>query len=92
VIGIRLGHQRFAPIDYLLRRAPTFLLINDYATDQPTRLRQDPAWEQRGYVWVEAEVLPAVHQAPTSFYHYFLVRRERAVELQGQPHLRVAGY
>ena len=92
IIGSRPGHQRFAPLDYLLRRAPTFLLIGDYATDDPTRFRQDPAWMQRGYVWVEAQILPAIHGAPTAFYHYVLVRKDRAAELVSQPHARVAGH
>lgn len=90
VIGARPGHQRFAPIDYLLRRAPTFLLVNDYATSDPARFRQDPAWEQRGYVWIEAQITPAAHGAPSEFYHYFLVRKERAVTLVGAGMTRVA--
>ncbi len=90
VIGARPGHQRFAPIDYLLRRAPTFLLINDYTTSDPARFRQDPAWEQRGYVWIEAHITPAEHASPSAFYHYFLVRQERAATIVGAGMTRVA--
>jgi hypothetical protein len=90
VIGARPGHQRFATIEYLLRRAPTFLLINDYALDEPARFRRDPAWDQRGYVWVEAQVDRERYQAPATFYHYLLVRRDRAMELVGNSRVRVA--
>jgi len=90
IIGARPGHQRFATIEYLLRRAPTFLLINDYALDEPARFRYEPVWDQRGYVWVEAYVERGHDQAPTSFYHYLLVRRDRAAELVGAPNTRVA--
>jgi arabinofuranosyltransferase len=90
VIGVRPGHQRFAPLEYLLQRSPTFLLINDYATEHPTRFKSDPVWEQRGYVWVEAHVRQHEHGAPSSFYHYLLVRSDRASELQNRPLVRVA--
>jgi arabinofuranosyltransferase len=90
VIGSRPGHQRFAPIDYLLRRAPTFLLVNDYAADDPESFRREPSWEQLGYLWVEAEIRPDIHRAPSAFFHYMLVRRDRATELRGHPWTRVA--
>jgi hypothetical protein len=90
VIGSRPGHQRFASIEYLLRRAPTFLLVNDYATDDPESFRREPSWEQLGYLWVEAEIRPDIHRAPSAFFHYMLVRRDRATELRGHPWTRVA--
>jgi arabinofuranosyltransferase len=90
IIGSRPGHQRFATIDYLLRRSPTFLLISDYATDRPTQFKRDPVWEERGYLWVEAHVLPSVHQAEKEFFHYLLVKHDRAATLRDDPTARVA--
>lgn len=90
IIGSRPGHQRFATTDYLIERAPTFLLIEDYATDHPTPMTHSAFWEQHGYVRIEAEVRTLEHGAPRPFFHYMLAKGERAAQLQKQPLVRVA--
>ena len=81
IVGNRPGHQRFAPESYILSKQPVFLLIgSDYSSDEPRPLRHDRRWEQRGYVWVEARIDAARFGAPSSFYHYLLMRRDRAQE------------
>lgn len=92
VVGDRPGHQRFAPLDYILSKEPVFLLIgNDYVLESPApSLRRDPVWERRGYVWAEATLLREAHGAPGRVHHYFLLRRDRAEALRGRPHLRTA--
>lgn len=79
IVGNRPGHQRFAPISYVLSKQPVFLLIgNDYTSDTPRPLRSELRWEQRGYIWVEARVEAAEFGAPADYYHYFLMRADRA--------------
>jgi hypothetical protein len=79
IVGQRPGHQRFAPESYILSKRPVFLLIgNDYSSDAPRPLRRDRKWESRGYVWAEARIDAARYGAPSSFHHYFLMRRDRA--------------
>ncbi|MCS6799109.1 MAG: hypothetical protein NZ898_11375 [Myxococcota bacterium] len=92
VVSDRPGHQRFAPLDYILSRRPVFLLIgNDYATDTQQRtLPRDPIWEARGYVWAEATVDVETFGAPSRYYHYFLLRRDRAEQLRGRALVRTA--
>ncbi|MCA9530760.1 MAG: hypothetical protein KC543_11540, partial [Myxococcales bacterium] len=91
VVGDRPGHQRFAPLPYILARRPVFLLIgNDYTSDRPLPLRRDPVWRARGYVWARAHVTTALG-APEPFFHYFLLRRDRAAAWRGRPGLAVAG-
>ncbi len=87
LLGVRPGHQRFAPMRYLVGRQPTFLLVGDYASSRPRELRLDATF---GYVWVEARVSRAKHQAPVDFFHYFLMRRDRALTLRGSPDFRMA--
>jgi hypothetical protein len=79
IVGQRPGHQRFAPESYILSKRPVFLLIgNDYSSDAPRPLRRDLKWESRGYVWAEARIDAARYGAPSTFLHYFLMRRDRA--------------
>jgi hypothetical protein len=92
IVGNRPGHQRFAPLPYILSKSPVFLFIgNDYARDvrEPV-LRRDPAWERRGYVWAEATIDAETFGAPTTFYQYFLLRRDRAEALRGRALVRTA--
>jgi len=85
VIGNRPGHQRFATMDYLLAAQPTFLFLNPELTPlTPTRLRTDRYWSSRGYVPIEIRVDAARCGCPETFYHQFLVRRERANRLRGR--------
>ena len=53
-------------------------------------LRRDPTWERRGYVWAEATIDAETFGAPTTFYQYFLLRRDRAEALRGRAFVRTA--
>ena len=89
IVGNRPGHQRFAPESYILSKHPAFLLIgNDYTSDQPRPLRRDRKWEQRGYVWAEARIDADHFGAPSPFYHYLLMRLDRAQQHAGSAWLR----
>lgn len=92
VIGSRPGHQRLAPVEYLLRQRPTFLLIGDYTSDKSRAFRRLPTWASPRYTWVEAHLTPSAHRAPTEIYHYFLTERVRAEGLRGTPDVRVSEY
>lgn len=101
IIGNRPGHQRFATMDYLLARGPTFIFLNPESTPLGSeRLRYDRYWSSRGYLPIEirvdrelcgesarvrggqrSEVFGACAE---TFYHQFLVRRERADSLRGR--------
>jgi hypothetical protein len=90
IVGDRPGHQRFAPTWYILSKKPAFLLIgNDRSSDTPLPLRNDARWTGRGYVWVEARIDAVSFGAPRSFYHYLLMRRDRALERGASPWLRM---
>jgi hypothetical protein len=92
IVGNRPGHQRFAPESYILSKRPVFLLIgNDYSSDTPRTLRRDRKWEQRGYVWAEARVDADRFGAPATFYHYLIMRRDRAEQHASSKWLRFAG-
>jgi len=89
IVSNRPGHQRFAPRSYILKHKPAFLLIgNDYTRDTPVPLKRDRGWEAQGYVWAEAHVDAQRYGAPTSYFHYFLLRRDRASERASSPYLR----
>ena len=91
VIGTRPGHQRFAPHGYLLERRPTFLFLNPEAFfTSPRPLGPDPRWNPLGWVWAEVILDPQRHGIPEPLRLPFLLRRERAEELQGHPAIRVA--
>lgn len=91
VVGSRPGHQRVAPLGYLLERAPTFLFYSDaFLTERPVTPRRDPAWEQRGYVWVEARIDPERYGSPDAYYFHFTMRKERADQLRADPYAAVA--
>jgi len=88
IVSNRPGHQRFAPREYILKHKPAFLLIgNDYTRDQPQALRRDRAWEEQGYTWAEAKVTTELG-APSTYYHYFLMRLDRARQHAGSELLR----
>jgi hypothetical protein len=88
-VSNRPGHQRFAPRSYILSKEPVFLLIgNDYTREQPERVKRDGTWERLGYTWAEAKVDVREHNAPATYYHYFLMRLDRAKERAGSPWLR----
>ena len=91
VVGTRPGHQRFAPIDYILKRRPTFLLLSsEDITREPGHLGSDGFWNAQGWVWAEAVMDASRYELPRRLYMRFLLRRERAEALRGQPEVRVA--
>jgi len=86
IIGNRPGHQRFATMAYLLAQNPTFVFLNPESTPlTPGRLRYDRSWMSRGYLPIEIRVDRELCGCAETFYHQFLVRRERASSLQGRP-------
>jgi arabinofuranosyltransferase len=85
VIGNRPGHQRFAKTDYLLARKPTFVFMNPETTPPRSEpLRYDRYWMRQGYLPIEIRVDREVCGCDETFYHQFLVRRERADSLRGR--------
>ena len=89
VIGNRPGHQRFAQMDYLMAQKPTFVFMSPEATPlEPGRLRYDRYWTSHGYVPIEIRVDRELCDCPETFYHQFLVRRERADALRGRADAR----
>lgn len=89
IVGNRPGHQRFAPRSYILEKDAVFLLIgNDYTRATPEPLKRDRTWEKLGYVWAEAKVDAHTFGAPATYYHYFLMRRDRAAQRASSPWLR----
>jgi hypothetical protein len=89
IVSNRPGHQRFAPRSDILKHKPAFLLIgNDYTRDAPAQLKHDRSWEKQGYVWAEAKVEALRFGAPATYYHYFLLRVDRALEHASSPYLR----
>jgi len=85
IIGNRPGHQRFASMDYLLAQKPTFVFMSPESTPlRSGRLRYDRYWTSRGYLPIEIRVDRELCDCPDSFYHQFLVRRERAASLRGR--------
>jgi hypothetical protein len=89
IVSNRPGHQRFAPLSYILAKEPVFVLVGDYTRDNPERVKRDIPWERRGYAWVEAKVEAREHDAPTTYYHYFLMRLDRAKQRASSPWLRM---
>lgn len=91
IVGDRPGHQRFAPLSYILSKRPAFLLHGkDFSSDSQRPLQRDARWEALGYVWVEARIEAAEFDAPSDFFHYFLMRADRANEQAGSRWLRSA--
>ncbi len=90
LVGSRPGHQRRSPLAYTLSKRPVFLFEGDYDSDTRHELSVDRAWESRGYVWAEATVTREQHHAPSTFYYYFLMRQDRALQLRTSSHLRFA--
>jgi len=89
IVSNRPGHQRFAPRSYILQHKPVFLLIgNDYAREKPEPPKRDRTWEKLGYTWAEAKVDAHTFEAPETYYHYFLMRLDRATERASSPWLR----
>ena len=92
VIGNRPGHQRFAQMDYLMAQKPTFVFMSPEATPLgPGRLRYERYWTSHGYVPIEIRVDRELCDCPETFYHQFLVRRERADALRGRADAVVGG-
>ena len=86
VIGNRPGHQRFASMDYLLAKKPTFIFMNPELTPRThSPLRFDRYWGNAGYVPIEIEVSAALCGCDAAFFHQFFVRRERAGDLRARP-------
>jgi len=73
--GVRPGHQRFATLEYVLRRRPTFLMLDECVL---------PAqwagwnWTDSGY---ECVIVRAPTQRGTEMRLTFLLERERAEDL-----------
>ncbi|HQK20800.1 MAG TPA: hypothetical protein PLJ27_25280, partial [Polyangiaceae bacterium] len=89
IVASRPGHQRFAPFDYMMRRRPTFVFVDDYSRDYPLRHLSTLAhYRREGYQLVEAHLTPAMHTAPSEFFHYLYVRQDRAKQMEGQPAFR----
>ena len=83
IIGNRPGHQRFATMDYLLARKPTFVFMNPESTPPTSgRLRYERYWTSHGYLPIEIRVGREACGCDEPFYHQFLVRRERADSLR----------
>jgi len=92
IIGNRPGHQRFAAMDYLFAQEPTFVFMRPESTPlEPGRLRYDSYWTSRGYLPIEIRIDRELCACPETFYHQFLVRRERAGSLRGRPDVVVGG-
>ncbi|MEI9950724.1 MAG: hypothetical protein WDO74_17540 [Pseudomonadota bacterium] len=92
IIGNRPGHQRFASMDYLLAQAPTFVFMSPESTPlRPGRLRYDRYWTSHGYLPIEIRVDRELCGCPETFYHQFLVRRERAAALRERAAAVVGG-
>ena len=92
IIGNRPGHQRFAQMDYLFAQKPTFVFMSPESTPlQPGRLRYDRYWTSHGYLPIEIRVDRELCGCPETFYHQFLVRRERADSLRGRTDAVVGG-
>ena len=81
VIGTRPGHQREATEEYMLSKKPVFLLFGDHIELQNKPPRRDNGWENKGYVWVVATVDADRYGAPNTFFHYMLVRIDRAQKM-----------
>jgi len=89
IVSNRPGHQRFAPRSYILKSQPAFLLIgNDYTRDRAEPPKRDATWERLGYTWAEAKVEAREFEAPQTYFHYFLLRLDRAREHASSPWLR----
>jgi len=81
--GSRPGHQRFAALDYVLSRRPTYILFDECAV----------AWQ--GWVWADSGYVCVEARTPSSFGGdvrlTFLVDRARAEELAQEGAVRILG-
>ncbi len=76
-VSNRPGHQKFAPLDYVLSRKPTILTYNVYRiAAQPYRPSQQEAaeWRARGFHYVSVQI-PGLSQP----WYSFLKRIDRAL-------------
>ena len=89
IIGTRPGHQREATEEYLLSRRPVFMMYRDHIEPTMRPPQRDAWWESKGYVWAVAKV-GLKYGAGESFYHYFLLRADRAAELRGVEDIQTA--
>ncbi len=76
-VSNRPGHQKYAPLEYQLKRKPTIITSKYYRIQgtpyQPTRAEAEE-WKQRGYHYVSVE-MPGL----SSRYYSFLKRLDRAL-------------
>jgi hypothetical protein len=81
IIGSRPGHQREATEEYMLSKRPVFIFFTDHIETAFKLPKRDKGWEGKGYVWTVAKVEAEKYGAPKTFYHYFLMRIDRAQKL-----------
>jgi len=81
IIGSRPGHQREATEEYMLSKRPVFIFFTDHIETAFKLPKRDNGWEAKGYVWTVAKVEAEKYGAPKTFYHYFLMRIDRAQKL-----------
>jgi hypothetical protein len=89
LIGNRPGHQREASKDYFLSKRPVWVIFADHIEPQDKPPKHDEDWEKRGYTWIVATI-DEKYGAPKTFYHYFLVRTDRAAQLIGEEGVQTA--
>ncbi|MFO0574422.1 MAG: hypothetical protein U1A78_10505 [Polyangia bacterium] len=74
-VSVRPGHQKFAPLEYVLSRSPTILTYNVYRIDsQPYRPSpgEEAMWRARGFHYVSVQI-PGL----SSPWYSFLKRVDR---------------
>lgn len=90
IIGSRPGHQREATEDYMLSKRPVFIFFTDHIETSFKLPKRDKGWEGKGYVWVVAKVDAEKYGAPKTFFHYFLMRIDRAQTLMTSDDIQTA--
>jgi hypothetical protein len=90
IIGSRPGHQREATEEYMLSKRPAFIFFSDHIETAFNLPKRDKGWEGKGYVWSVAKVTTEKYGAPKTFYHYFLLRIDRAQELMSDEDIQTA--
>lgn len=89
VIGTRPGHQREASKEYFLSKRPVWVIFSDHIEPTNKLPKRDQDWESKGYTWIVATI-DEKYGAPKPFYHYFLVRTDRAAQLVGEEGVQTA--
>lgn len=90
IIGSRPGHQREATEEYMLSKRPVFIFFTDHIETSFKLPKRDKNWENKGYVWTVAKVDAEKYGAPKTFYHYFLMRIDRAQKLMTSEDIQTA--